>query len=113
MHQGGEGEGAAEAQVQEGVQGRAEGDQEGLALPGQREAEGGHGQVGMRRRWRAKKCLCEMFPQVENSKLFPRCRLLFFFFFRDAERKKKVKELFGSLASQEGEWKALKRKKRK
>lgn len=32
---------------------------------------------------------------------------------RDTERKKKVKELFGSLASQEGEWKALKRKKRK
>ncbi|KAF3702359.1 Nucleolar protein 14 Nucleolar complex protein 14 [Channa argus] len=32
---------------------------------------------------------------------------------RDAERKKKVKELFGSLATQEGEWKALKRKKRK
>lgn len=33
--------------------------------------------------------------------------------FRDTERKKKVRELFGSLASQEGEWKALKRKKRK
>lgn len=32
---------------------------------------------------------------------------------RDAERKRKVKELFGSLASQEGEWKALKRRKRK
>ncbi|XP_067106491.1 nucleolar protein 14 [Osmerus mordax] len=32
---------------------------------------------------------------------------------RDAERKKKVKELFGSLATQEGEWKALKRRKRK
>ncbi|XP_077594125.1 nucleolar protein 14 isoform X2 [Stigmatopora nigra] len=32
---------------------------------------------------------------------------------RDAERKKKVKELFGSLATQEGEWKALKRMKRK
>lgn len=32
---------------------------------------------------------------------------------RDAERKRKVKELFGSLANQEGEWKALKRKKRK
>lgn len=32
---------------------------------------------------------------------------------RDTERKRKVKELFGSLASQEGEWKALKRKKRK
>ncbi|XP_056146831.1 nucleolar protein 14 [Lampris incognitus] len=30
---------------------------------------------------------------------------------RDAERKRKVKELFGSLATQEGEWKALKRKK--
>uniref|UniRef100_A0A672FR11 NOP14 nucleolar protein homolog (yeast) n=1 Tax=Salarias fasciatus TaxID=181472 RepID=A0A672FR11_SALFA len=29
------------------------------------------------------------------------------------ERKRKVKELFGSLATQEGEWKALKRKKRK
>lgn len=54
MHQGGEGEGTAEAQVQEGVQGRAEGDQEGLALPGQREAEGGREEVGMRRRWRAK-----------------------------------------------------------
>ncbi|CAG12449.1 unnamed protein product [Tetraodon nigroviridis] len=33
--------------------------------------------------------------------------------FRDTERKRRVKELFGSLASQEGEWKALKRKKRK
>ncbi|XP_061657991.1 nucleolar protein 14 [Syngnathoides biaculeatus] len=32
---------------------------------------------------------------------------------RDAERKRKVKELFGSLAMQEGEWKALKRRKRK
>ncbi|RVE65897.1 hypothetical protein OJAV_G00121510 [Oryzias javanicus] len=32
---------------------------------------------------------------------------------RDAERKRKVKELFGSLATQEGEWKALKKKKRK
>uniref|UniRef100_H3DN49 NOP14 nucleolar protein homolog (yeast) n=1 Tax=Tetraodon nigroviridis TaxID=99883 RepID=H3DN49_TETNG len=30
---------------------------------------------------------------------------------RDTERKRRVKELFGSLASQEGEWKALKRKK--
>lgn len=33
--------------------------------------------------------------------------------FRDAERKRKVRELFGSLATQEGEWKALKRRKRK
>ncbi|KAM6902871.1 nucleolar protein 14 [Xenentodon cancila] len=32
---------------------------------------------------------------------------------RDSERKRRVKELFGSLATQEGEWKALKRKKRK
>ncbi|XP_056110624.1 nucleolar protein 14 [Rhinichthys klamathensis goyatoka] len=32
---------------------------------------------------------------------------------RDSERKRKVKELFGSLANQEGEWKALKRKKMK
>ncbi|XP_068191422.1 nucleolar protein 14 [Antennarius striatus] len=32
---------------------------------------------------------------------------------RDVERKRKVKELFGSLATQEGEWKALKRRKRK
>lgn len=32
---------------------------------------------------------------------------------RDAERKRKVKELYGSLATQEGEWKALKRKKGK
>uniref|UniRef100_A0A7N6A2L6 NOP14 nucleolar protein homolog (yeast) n=1 Tax=Anabas testudineus TaxID=64144 RepID=A0A7N6A2L6_ANATE len=31
----------------------------------------------------------------------------------DAERKRKVKELLGSLATQEGEWKALKRKKKK
>ncbi|KAL1253537.1 hypothetical protein QQF64_018230, partial [Cirrhinus molitorella] len=30
---------------------------------------------------------------------------------RDAERKRKVKELYGSLSTQEGEWKALKRKK--
>ncbi|KAJ7986855.1 hypothetical protein DPEC_G00332740 [Dallia pectoralis] len=30
---------------------------------------------------------------------------------RDAERKRKVKELYGSLATQEGEWKALKRRK--
>lgn len=43
--------------------------------------------------------------QVLNSVLSSR--------FRDTERKRKVKELFGSLASQEGEWKALKRKKRK
>ena len=33
------------------------------------------------------------------------------FFLRDAERKRKVKQLFNSLATQEGEWKALKRKK--
>ncbi|XP_004617520.1 nucleolar protein 14 [Sorex araneus] len=32
---------------------------------------------------------------------------------RDAERKRKVKQLFGSLATQEGEWKALKRAKSK
>ncbi|XP_029024498.1 nucleolar protein 14 [Betta splendens] len=32
---------------------------------------------------------------------------------RDAERKRKVKELLGSLANQEGEWKALKRRKKK
>uniref|UniRef100_A0A4W4DNP6 Nucleolar protein 14 n=1 Tax=Electrophorus electricus TaxID=8005 RepID=A0A4W4DNP6_ELEEL len=32
---------------------------------------------------------------------------------RDAERKRKVKELYGSLATQEGEWKALKRKTQK
>ncbi|KAL6470624.1 hypothetical protein MHYP_G00217430 [Metynnis hypsauchen] len=32
---------------------------------------------------------------------------------RDAERKRKVKELYGSLATQEGEWKALRKKKRK
>ncbi|XP_008324317.1 nucleolar protein 14 [Cynoglossus semilaevis] len=32
---------------------------------------------------------------------------------RDSDRKRKVKELMGSLATQEGEWKALKRKKRK
>ncbi|KAL6096792.1 nop14 [Pungitius sinensis] len=32
---------------------------------------------------------------------------------RDSERKRKVRELFGSLATQEGEWKALKRMKRK
>ncbi|XP_067231843.1 nucleolar protein 14 isoform X2 [Chanodichthys erythropterus] len=32
---------------------------------------------------------------------------------RDAERKRKVKALYGSLANQEGEWKALKRMKRK
>ncbi|KAI4816404.1 hypothetical protein KUCAC02_008731 [Chaenocephalus aceratus] len=32
---------------------------------------------------------------------------------RDSERKKKVRELFGSLATQEGEWKALKRRKNK
>uniref|UniRef100_A0A3P9CVE7 NOP14 nucleolar protein homolog (yeast) n=1 Tax=Maylandia zebra TaxID=106582 RepID=A0A3P9CVE7_9CICH len=31
---------------------------------------------------------------------------------RDAERKRKVKELMGSLATQEGEWKSLKRKKK-
>ncbi|KAK9532481.1 hypothetical protein VZT92_009862 [Zoarces viviparus] len=30
---------------------------------------------------------------------------------RDSERKRKVRELFGSLATQEGEWKALKRRK--
>ncbi|KAM9329256.1 nucleolar protein 14 [Gastrophryne carolinensis] len=32
---------------------------------------------------------------------------------RDAERKRKVKELFSSLSNQEGEWKALKRRKMK
>ncbi|XP_033845097.1 nucleolar protein 14 [Periophthalmus magnuspinnatus] len=32
---------------------------------------------------------------------------------KDMERKRKVKELLGSLATQEGEWKALKRKKKK
>ncbi|XP_069488162.1 nucleolar protein 14 [Ambystoma mexicanum] len=32
---------------------------------------------------------------------------------RDAERKRKVKQLFNSLSTQEGEWKALKRKKAK
>ncbi|NWI62890.1 NOP14 protein, partial [Todus mexicanus] len=32
---------------------------------------------------------------------------------RDAARKRKVKELLGSLATQEGEWKAMKRKKGK
>ncbi|XP_028658093.2 nucleolar protein 14 [Erpetoichthys calabaricus] len=32
---------------------------------------------------------------------------------RDAERKRKVKQLFGNLATQEGEWKALKKKKMK
>uniref|UniRef100_A0AAQ4RUU2 NOP14 nucleolar protein homolog (yeast) n=1 Tax=Gasterosteus aculeatus aculeatus TaxID=481459 RepID=A0AAQ4RUU2_GASAC len=32
---------------------------------------------------------------------------------RDSERKRKVRELFGSLATQEGEWKALKRMKSK
>jgi nucleolar protein 14 len=36
---------------------------------------------------------------------------LLLFSFRDAERKRKVKHLFNSLATQEGEWKALKRKK--
>lgn len=45
QHQAGEREGASEAQVQAGAQGRPEGDQEGLALPGRREAQGGHGQV--------------------------------------------------------------------
>ncbi|KAK9399236.1 nucleolar protein 14 [Crotalus adamanteus] len=30
---------------------------------------------------------------------------------RDSERKRKVKQLFQSLAQQEGDWKALKRKK--
>lgn len=39
QHQRGEREGAIEAQIQEGVQGRSEGDQEGLALLGQREAQ--------------------------------------------------------------------------
>lgn len=32
--------------------------------------------------------------------------------FRDTDRKRKVKELLGSLANQEGEWKALKRRKK-
>lgn len=49
QHQAGEGAGASEAQVQAGAQGRPEGDQEGLTLPGQREAQGGHGQVSERR----------------------------------------------------------------
>lgn len=55
-------------------------------------------------------CFCEMLLLLK--------RLSTFFFLlvvcsRDAERKRKVKELFGSLATQEGEWKALKRRKRK
>lgn len=49
QHQRGERQGANEAQVQEGVQGRSEGNQEGLALPGPREAQRGHEQVGIRR----------------------------------------------------------------
>lgn len=49
QHQAGEGEGASQAQVQTGAQGRPEGGEEGRALPGQREAQGGHGQVRMRR----------------------------------------------------------------
>lgn len=59
QHPRGEREGAIEAQVQEGVQGRSEGDQEGLALPGQREAQRGHEQVGTARSVKAK-CFCEM-----------------------------------------------------
>lgn len=43
----------------------------------------------------------------------PHISVVFSFFLRDAERKRKVKELMGSLASQEGEWKALKKRKRK
>ena len=49
QHQRGEREGATEAQVQEGVQGRSEGDQEGHALPRQREAQRGHEQVRIKR----------------------------------------------------------------
>lgn len=45
QQQRGEREGATAAQIQEGVQGRFEGDQEGLALPGQREAQRSHEQV--------------------------------------------------------------------
>lgn len=47
--------------------------------------------------------------------VFASCESLFFYFlsYRDSDRKRKVKELMGSLATQEGEWKALKRKKRK
>lgn len=49
------------------------------------------------------------FAVVQDSQDF----FVFFLFVRDAERKRKVKELMGSLASQEGEWKALKKRKRK
>lgn len=106
QHQAGEGEGASEAQVQAGAQGRPEGDQEGHALPGRREAQGGHGQVSGD--------VVYLFIYfcwilVEDSNGF----LLFFPSLRDAERKRKVRELMGSLASQEGEWKALKKRKRK
>lgn len=57
---------------------------------------------------------CVEKPQMSSLKwqsetCLPLCSLCF----RDTERKRKVKELFGSLASQEGEWKALKRKKKK
>lgn len=50
---------------------------------------------------------------VEDSDGFLLFFLVFFLSHRDAERKRKVKELMGSLASQEGEWKALKKRKRK
>lgn len=57
--------------------------------------------------WDSNKCFCEMFLLVKAS------NFLHILFCRDAERKRKVKELFGSLATQEGEWKALKKRKRK
>lgn len=60
----------------------------------------------MRRRFEPR-CSCEarLLGKASNS-LPALC-------FRDAERKRKVKELLGSLGTQEGEWKALKRRKRK
>lgn len=50
---------------------------------------------------------CDVFLSEEASDSVPALC------FRDAERKRKVKELLGSLGTQEGEWKALKRRKRK
>ena len=107
QHQRGEREGATAAQVQEGVQGRSEGDQEGLTLPGQREAQRGHEQVG------DDNIQYQTKTRREERFLGKASNVVLVVYFRDAERKRKVRELFGSLATQEGEWKALKKRKRK
>lgn len=56
------------------------------------------------------KSYLKIFTLEENACNFPDVSIAYS---RDAERKRKVKELLGSLSAQEGEWKALKKMKKK